>query len=83
MLYELKNPFKLISFGDKGEHITDVQLALKIIGYGIKVDGFFGKYTEAVIKAFQRRFRQSRIDGFFDEETGKLLAGLKNTNFDN
>lgn len=75
-----KNPFELISFGDKGEHVTYVQLALKFIGYGIEVDGFFGKYTEAVIKAFQRRFRQSRIDGFFDDETGLLLAGLKNLN---
>lgn len=30
----------------------------------------------AATRAFQRRFRPSKIDGIADEETGKLLAGL-------
>ena len=31
---------------------------------------------EGAVKAFQRHFRPSRVDGIADEETACLLAGL-------
>ncbi|MGB8602205.1 MAG: N-acetylmuramoyl-L-alanine amidase [Rhizomicrobium sp.] len=43
-------------------------------GYGLPPDCDVPR--DAVIRAFQRRFRPSRIDGWWDVECGRRLAGL-------
>jgi N-acetylmuramoyl-L-alanine amidase len=51
-----------------------------LFGYDIPVTGIFDPRTKAVITAFQRRFRQERVDGVADASTittlRDLLAGL-------
>ncbi|MBM3503401.1 MAG: N-acetylmuramoyl-L-alanine amidase [Alphaproteobacteria bacterium] len=56
---------------DEGDHdaVAFVQAQLQQGGYGIEVDGHYGSQTRAVVTAFQRHFRPSRIDGRCDTET--------------
>ena len=50
----------------------DIRLALQRFGYPPPND----LAPEEIVKAFQRRFRPSRVDGVADRETRALLAGL-------
>ena len=52
--------------------VLDLQLALAGIGYDVAGTGAYDPATEAVVAAFQRHFRQSRIDGVADRETVSL-----------
>ena len=49
------------------------QERLREIGYGIVADGDFGATTAAVVRAFQRHFRQARVDGVIDGDTAAVL----------
>jgi len=46
----------------------DIQMMMADYGYRVEEDG--------ALKAFQRHFRPSRVDGVPDEESAELLAGL-------
>jgi len=49
---------------------------LKFYGYGLDPTGTFDRRTRIVIEAFQRHFRQSRVDGIADASTVATLHRL-------
>lgn len=68
--------------GDRGQPVEALQSMLSLYGYGIEVTGDFCERTEGAVAAFQRHFRQSRVDGIADVSTidtlHRLLAALPN-----
>jgi N-acetylmuramoyl-L-alanine amidase len=62
--------------GDEGEPVEQLQTLLSLYGYGIEIDGRYGSATGAVVRAFQRHFRQARIDGVADFSTTDTLRNL-------
>jgi N-acetylmuramoyl-L-alanine amidase len=62
--------------GDRGAEVSALQKTMNAIGYVLDVDGIFGPATEAAIKALQRRFRVSKIDGIADGETLAIAADI-------
>ena len=59
---------------DKGDKaVMPLQKALAAFGYQISADGVYGAQTKAVITAFQRHFRPTKIDGIADAETQTLV----------
>ena len=63
-------------FGSVGPGVQRLQECLKMLGYYMKTDGFFGKRTENVVIAFQRHFVQSRFDGIWDDRSESVLHQL-------
>ncbi len=59
--------------GDRGAAVWRQQARLQTVGYGLVVDGDFGTATAAVVRAFQRHFRQARVDGAIDAGTEAVL----------
>ncbi len=47
-----------------------------MLGYGLAVDGLFDEKTEAVVAAFQRHWRQEKVDGVADASTITTLRDL-------
>ena len=62
--------------GARGEAVRRLQADLARWGYGIALDGDYGGATATVVRAFQRRYRPSRIDGTADSGTVATLARL-------
>ena len=62
--------------GSAGPAVVALQLALHGYGYGVEGTGLYDPLTEAVVTAFQRHFRQGRVDGVADGETQSLLHRL-------
>ena len=60
--------------GDSGDAVRRQQERLHAVGYGLVADGDFGAATAAVVCAFQRHFRQVRVDGVIDAGTAAVLA---------
>jgi len=56
--------------------VIEAQRMLAEWGYGIPESGVLCPLTQAVVAAFQRRYRPGRIDGVFDGECGALMAAL-------
>ncbi|MSO75867.1 MAG: N-acetylmuramoyl-L-alanine amidase [Alphaproteobacteria bacterium] len=56
--------------------VAEAQRLLAGIGFGVPSHGRLDAETMAVIAAFQRHFRPSRVDGALDGETGALLVAL-------
>lgn len=69
-------PGRVFKNEDKGEDIKRFQRNLHKFGYGVEVTGQFDALTEATIVAFQRHYRQERVDGVADPSTLKTLAQL-------
>ena len=59
--------------GDSGAAVRQQQERLRAIGYGLAADGAFGPATTAIVRAFQRHFRQVRVDGAIDAGTAAVL----------
>ncbi len=66
----------VLSLGDRGDAVTEMQDALAKYGYGIAVNGTFDSATHDVVKAFQRHFRPERVDGVSDHSTRITLRDL-------
>ncbi|MBI1261189.1 MAG: N-acetylmuramoyl-L-alanine amidase [Rhizobiales bacterium] len=70
----------VLSLGDRGDPVSELQFALGSYGYGIEVLGRYDETTEQVVTAFQRHFRPARVDGVADLSTvitlQKLLAAV-------
>jgi N-acetylmuramoyl-L-alanine amidase len=66
----------LFALGDQGEQVTVVQRALADYGYGIDVNGRYDNQTHDVVAAFQRHFRQARVDGVTDASTIETLKAV-------
>jgi len=62
--------------GDSGDPVLALQTMLKFYGYGLDPTGTFDRRTRIVIEAFQRHFRQSRVDGIADASTVATLHRL-------
>ncbi|TVR10509.1 MAG: N-acetylmuramoyl-L-alanine amidase [Salinarimonadaceae bacterium] len=62
--------------GDEGQPIEALQAMLAMYGYGVAITGVFDETTEAVIRAFQRHFRPTRVDGVADASTITTLRDL-------
>jgi N-acetylmuramoyl-L-alanine amidase len=67
--------------GEEGAPIEALQAMFALYGYDIPVTGRFCSHTRSVVSAFQRHFRQDRVDGIADASTittlRDLLAGLR------
>lgn len=62
--------------GDKGLPVEALQLMLTQYGYGVPVNGTFDDATRMVVTAFQRHFRQEKVDGVADMSTIDTLHRL-------
>ena len=62
--------------GDVGPPVEALQAMLALYGYDQPVTGEFDAHTHAVITAFQRHFRQARVDGVADSSTITTLRDL-------
>ena len=77
-------PFSGGSFlqqGDQGDAVLALQSLLKHYGYEIQLNSFFDEATRLAVAAFQRHFRQAKVDGVADQSTvatlHKLLRSLE------
>lgn len=59
--------------GSRDKAVAPLQKALAAFGYQIIADGHYGAQTKAVISAFQRHFRPTKIDGVADAEMQSLV----------
>ena len=62
--------------GDAGQPVEALQAMFALYGYDLPVSGVFDARTRAVVVAFQRHFRQSRVDGVADASTITTLRDL-------
>ena len=69
-------PGQLGGAGQAGGDIAATRKKLGQLGYGLAVSGTDDGETEIVLTAFQRHFRQSRVDGVADQETLAILDDL-------
>ncbi len=67
----------VLSLGDRGDQVSELQFQLADYGYGIAVDGWFGDVTADVVTAFQRHFRPALVDGMADLSTIGTLRLLR------
>lgn len=69
-----------LRIGDSGPAVTALKDRFRKVGYGLGEEAEFDVLTEAVVRAFQRRYRTERIDGVADSSTvatlDRLLAAL-------
>ena len=73
---ELVSGGTFLQLGDAGDPVTALQGLLKMYGYGLEVTGTFDQRTKIVVEAFQRHFRQERVDGVADISTVATLHKL-------
>ena len=67
---------RTLRLGDTGERVEALQGLLALYGYGLEVTGDYDRRTENVVTAFQRHFRQERVDGAADPSTLATLQRL-------
>ena len=60
--------------GHRGAAVRRQQERLREVGYGLAADGDFGAATAAVVRAFQRHFRQACVDGAIDAGTAAVIG---------
>ena len=66
----------VLTLGDSGKHVEELQLMLALYGYGIDVTGLFDPATAVVVSAFQLHFRPALVDGRADHSTVDTLRRL-------
>lgn len=62
--------------GDRDRGISIIQRGLADLGYGVSVTGCLDDQTQAVIRAVQRRYRPSKINGVIDMQILDVLKRL-------
>jgi len=62
--------------GDEGMPVRALQAMFARFGYGLDLTGVYDQRTEDVVAAFQRHWRQARVDGVADGETIAILRTL-------
>lgn len=67
---------RFLARGDAGQPVEALQAMLALYGYGVPVSGTYDEITEQVVTAFQRHFRQERVDGVADASTITTLRDL-------
>ena len=73
---EPSNSAPALAKGARGATVRAFQKNLFDFGYGLYVDGDYGEESEAIVRAFQRHFRQARVDGVADGATRAILEHL-------
>lgn len=63
----------VLQAGERSGAVLELQVALDKIGYAIEGSGIYDPLTEAAVRAFQRHWRQSQVDGVSDAETTSLI----------
>lgn len=66
----------LLDIGAIGEDVSTLQIQLSAYGYGLSVTGTYDAATRDVVAAFQRHFRQAKVDGIADPSMRATLANL-------
>ena len=67
---------RFLSPGEEGGPVEALQAMLALYGYDCPVTGRYDPRTAAVVTAFQRHFRQARVDGIADASTITTLRDL-------
>ncbi|MDK9696331.1 MAG: N-acetylmuramoyl-L-alanine amidase [Siculibacillus sp.] len=67
---------RVLAAGETSPLVAALQAMLRFFGYGLEVTGVFDVATTAVVEAFQRHFRPSRVDGVADPGTMATLRAL-------
>lgn len=67
---------RAFSEGDEGQPVRALQAMFALFGYGVQMTGVFDAQTKAVVEAFQRHWRRSRVDGVADAATVATLRDL-------
>lgn len=62
--------------GEEGQPVSAMQAMFAMFGYSVQITGVFDAQTKAVVEAFQRHWRQSRVDGVADASTIATLRDL-------
>jgi N-acetylmuramoyl-L-alanine amidase len=62
--------------GDEGQPVRALQAMFALFGYGLQMTGVFDAQTKAVVEAFQRHWRRSKVDGVADASTVGTLREL-------
>ncbi|MBB4229057.1 N-acetylmuramoyl-L-alanine amidase [Rhizobium mongolense] len=62
--------------GDCGQPVEALQSMLSLYGYATEITGEFSERTAGDVEAFQRHFRQERVDGIADFSTIDTLHRL-------
>jgi len=65
-----------LKVGDTSKHILNLQSTLSSYGYQVSITGTYDKLTRYAVIAFQRHFRQTRVDGVADFSTLQTLYNL-------
>jgi N-acetylmuramoyl-L-alanine amidase len=65
-----------LKLGDRGPAVGALVRALSTYGYGLAPAEVFDSTVAAVVTAFQRHFRPSRVDGIADHSTIETLNRL-------
>lgn len=66
----------LFELGDRDRGVSIIQQGLAQMGYEIAVTGHFDKATQAVMRAFQRHWRQEDISGLIDMDCLQRVGAL-------
>jgi N-acetylmuramoyl-L-alanine amidase len=71
-------PGAALTEGDEGPGVFALQAGLTRLGYDSPPSGRYGPGTATIVRAFQRHWRQERVDGVADGGTrARLIALLK------
>jgi len=65
-----------LQVGDEGIGVVVLRSGLHRLGYGLQPGGTFDEETATTVRAFQRHWRASRVDGVADGETRATLMGV-------
>lgn len=70
----------LFEAGDRDRGLSIIQRGLADLGYGASVTGCLDEPTQAIIRAVQRRYRPSNIDGVIDMQVMEIIKRLSEMN---
>ncbi|MBD8890584.1 N-acetylmuramoyl-L-alanine amidase [Roseibium litorale] len=65
--------------GEEGQPVEAIQSMLALYGYDVQISGVFDRRTRDAVTAFQRHFRQEKVDGVVDRSTLETLHQLLST----
>ncbi len=64
----------VLRYGSRGDAVKELQRMLNMVGYGLKVDGIFGRRTLAAVRDFQKK-NLLVVDGIVGVRTwSKLIS---------
>jgi N-acetylmuramoyl-L-alanine amidase len=69
-------PGAALGEGDEGPGVFALQAGLTRLGYDSAPSGRYDSMTATIVRAFQRHWRQDRVDGLADGETRARLIAL-------